>query len=240
MEESPVSIRWLYDTQTQLYRLVRRKEKSKKSSDRHVAVDIWNGQTFDLKTPTTYIRLQRFSSLSLTSMKDLKEPVLTHLQRCVGGLHFVRIKAFAPSKNKVNGWCLFTKDENVSYFSGAEFSWMNPATLRMEPFNKSSYLLERWHEEDKKKSVVIVDQHKDVILEKSNWICYDINTPEDFVRSGAELKNFVDWVRDPPKERVEKVFYGPYWPYIAFYYDCQWVPLKDIQTVIRFIIRTLK
>lgn len=168
------------------------RRKAKKGDDRHIWVNVWNGNMYNMKA----VNIAPLYKTPWTTLTELKQVLLEHLQWRLAGICFQRIKAIAPSKNKETGWCCFTKEEET-YLCGSDFSWFNPATMRMEDYNKNTFLLEKRIEfEDSDKVITIrtvVNPHKELLLERGHWLAINRNTNQ-FSKSGAELKNFVDWV----------------------------------------------
>lgn len=201
------------------------RRKAKKGDDRQIWVNVWDGKWFN----TTVVQVP-LNKTPWDSLDALKEALLKKLQWQLGALRFRKIKAFAASKNPNPGWCCFTVHEGLEeYFNGASFQKFDPETMEMRGGDASvTYLATECGLDAATKRYIIDGETKEPILEKGNWIVVDENT-EYFAKSPAELKNFVDWVSSgPPKKRVENVYYGPYWPFVAFYYQCTWVPVQKV------------
>lgn len=217
--------------------------KEKKGPGRHVWVNLWNfnGNFNEYNLKSGNVPLNKTPWYSL---QELKEVLVKKLQWYVGALSFQKVKTFAISKNTDPGWCLFAKDgerEN-QYHNGADFSYFNPVTMEMEEHAKNTYLMvlaskiTAADSGNTKNVYAVVDQHKETILERGIWIVVDENSGQ-FAKcaDNAALRNFKEWLSNPPVQRVKKVFYGPYWPFVAFYYDCHWVQPQEIQKVFQFM-----
>jgi hypothetical protein len=197
--------------------------KDTKGDDRQIWVNMWDGKWFN----TTVVQVP-LNKTPWDSLDALKEALLKKLQWQLGALRFRKIKTFAASKNPNPGWCCFTVHEGLEeYFNGASFQKFDPETMEMSGGGDAS-VTHLATETATKRYVIENGETKEPILEKGNWIVVDENT-EYFAKSPVELKNFVDWVSSgPPKKRVENVYYGPYWPFVAFYYQCTWVPVQKV------------